>query len=62
MEKTINIKAKASPQSPLRIKKINSKCLNSYRFVKKNEINRNHWDGDKNKFTQNSFTTNINQL
>lgn len=62
IEKTIYIKAKASPQPPLGIKKINSKYPNSYGFVKKNETNRDYWDGDKNKFTQNLFTTNINQL
>lgn len=58
IEKAIDIKAKASFQLPLKIKKINSKYPKDYRPAKKDKINWDHWDEDKNKSIQNPILTN----
>lgn len=44
VEKTINIKAKASLQLSSKIKKIDFKYSKRYKPAKKNKTNKNNWD------------------
>lgn len=66
VKKTVNIEIKENLQSLLEIKKIDFKYSNNYKLTKKDKTNRDNknqnWDKNKNKFTQNSTITNINQL
>lgn len=66
IEKTINVKAKASLQPLSKIREISFKYLKSYRLVKKDKDKANwvlwNQDENKNKFTQNSTPINISQF
>lgn len=58
MEKVVNIGAKTSLQLYLGIRKIDVRYLKGYKLAKKNKINQNYQDRNKNKSTQNLTPTN----
>lgn len=64
IKKTVKVKTKASLKSSSRIRKINSKCLKSYKQLVKKDKDADdwkNWDGDKAKL-YNPFCINTDQL